>query len=354
MVSSQIADYPEEDDGDGGLPIPKMMFAAGEELGLGFLIYFKLSRGRQNPYITQVTIRKKHEAWFRFTEKPIRLSFREFTIVTSLNCAYWPWLFGKVEDLRISTSLKMLRRKTFTEKDVRINLACFAIVSSVLLEMKMIKNMQRLWEISRNSFLFRGADRGLKCLCVRDDVSLSQNTIAVKGFALALQLVMVEAVPSLTEVVLETCSSSESDSCDEDDDFLQKKMKKQTLSHGHAREVDQKTEVFDLSPTFQFLYSSWPQVRSIIPEDPDRPIEAGTLVWADEVVDVEVDNLDKRIAAIVLLMLKPEVERVVKEVSSAEETTSKLASYQANVMGSIDNLLMNFKEDVIRSVTEMH
>lgn len=93
----------------------------------------------------------------------------------------------------------------------------------------------------------------------KDDVSLSQNTIAVKGFALALQLVMVEAVPSLTEVVLQTFSSSESDSCDEDDDFLHKKMKKQTLSHGHAREVDQKTEVFDLSPTFQFLYSSWPQ-----------------------------------------------------------------------------------------------
>lgn len=37
MVSFRIANYPEEDDGDGGLPIPKMMFAAGEELGLGFL-----------------------------------------------------------------------------------------------------------------------------------------------------------------------------------------------------------------------------------------------------------------------------------------------------------------------------
>ncbi|CAN6989456.1 unnamed protein product [Brassica rapa subsp. trilocularis] len=180
MVSSQIADYPEEDDGDGGLPIPKMMFAAGEELGLGFLTYFKLSRGRRNH-----TLRNTKQ---------------------------------------------------------------------------------------------------------KDDVSLSQNTIAVKGFALALQLVMVEAVPSLTEVVLQTFSSSESDSCDEDDDFLHKKMKKQTLSHGHAREVDQKTEVFDLSPTFQFLY-----IRSIIPEDPDRPIEAGTLVWADEVVDVEVDNLVKLI-----------------------------------------------------------
>ncbi|CAN6869667.1 unnamed protein product [Brassica oleracea] len=113
-----------------------------------------------------------------------------------------------------------------------------------------------------------------------------QNTIAVKGFALALQLVMVEAVPALTKVVLETCSSSESDSCDEDDDLTHKKTKKQTLSPGHAREVDKKTDVCVLSSIL---------VRSIIPEDPDRPIVAANLVWADEVVDVKVKNLLKLI-----------------------------------------------------------
>lgn len=53
---------------------------------------------------------------------------------------------------------------------------------------------------------------------------------------------MVEAVPALTKVVLDTCSSSESDSCDEDDDLTHKKTKKQTLSSGHAREVDKKTD----------------------------------------------------------------------------------------------------------------
>ncbi|KAF3549018.1 hypothetical protein DY000_02001757 [Brassica cretica] len=49
----------------------------------------------------------------------------------------------------------------------------------------------------------------------RDEVALSQDNVAVKGFALALQLVLVEAVPALTEVVQETCSSSESDSEDD-------------------------------------------------------------------------------------------------------------------------------------------
>nr|VDD11732.1 unnamed protein product [Brassica rapa] len=32
----------------------------------------------------------------------------------------------------------------------------------------------------------------------RKEVSLSQNTIALKGFVLSLQLVMVEAIPALT------------------------------------------------------------------------------------------------------------------------------------------------------------
>lgn len=81
----------------------------------------------------------------------------------------------------------------------------------------------------------------------RDEVSLWQNTIAVKGFALALQLVMVEAVPALIEVILEICSSSESDRCYEDEDLTHKKTKKQTLSLGHVREVDKKIDVCVLS-----------------------------------------------------------------------------------------------------------
>lgn len=75
----------------------------------------------------------------------------------------------------------------------------------------------------------------------RDEVALSQNTIAVKGFALALQLVMVEAVPSLTEVVQESCSSSESDS--EEDILHPLWAKKQTQNPAHARTVDRESDV---------------------------------------------------------------------------------------------------------------
>lgn len=88
---------------------------------------------------------------------------------------------------------------------------------------------------------------------------LSQNTIALKRFSLALQLVIVEAVPSLTEVVQEACSSSESDSDDDEADRLASKTKKQMLSPGQAREVDREAEVRNLlfiSLTINWSYGS--------------------------------------------------------------------------------------------------
>ncbi|XP_048634864.1 uncharacterized protein LOC106447979 [Brassica napus] len=444
MVSCRLVDLPEDDVTDAVPPIPDMMFAAGEEpVGVRVLTY-QSSRainhilnsleedeiqtlrkspfgkivdiaekpgfsGRFTRYILsrQLKVEKKHEAWFRFAGKPIRFSLREFAIVTGLNCGeypkssvvrskknknvkpYWPELFGKSEDLRVSTALKMLRRKTVTEKEVRIKLACLAIVSSVLLatnlKMKMIKehaeamvDLEEFYSFPWGRLAFEMLMGSIK---QRDEVSLSQNTIAVKGFALALQLVMVEAVPDLTAVVLETCSSSESDSCDDDDDFTHKKTKKKTLSPGHAREIDKKTNVI---------------VRSIIPEDPDRPLIPANLVWADEAqshpftaemfkggaTKLDVERMrelgraggkqkrktktqtntetveDKRIAAIVLSMLKPEVQRVeanvAKAVSMAENTASKFASFDTTVMVSIQNLLNNFKDEVIRSVMQIH
>lgn len=85
----------------------------------------------------------------------------------------------------------------------------------------------------------------------RDEIALSQNTILVKGFSLALHLVMVEAVPPLTEVVQETCSSSESDN-EEEVDNLNDKSKRKTLSTGHARNVDKQSDVSDLHQTLIF------------------------------------------------------------------------------------------------------
>ncbi|CAN6899102.1 unnamed protein product [Brassica oleracea var. botrytis] len=69
-------------------------------------------------------------------------------------------------------------------------------------------------------------------------------------------------------VVQEACSSSESDSDQNEIDCLVSKTKKKTLNLAHALEVDRKAEVL---------------VRSIIPQDPKRLFEESLFVLADEV-----------------------------------------------------------------------
>ncbi|KAG5374915.1 hypothetical protein IGI04_040586 [Brassica rapa subsp. trilocularis] len=69
-------------------------------------------------------------------------------------------------------------------------------------------------------------------------------------------------------------------------------------------------------------------------------------------------NEDKCITAIILSMLTTEVERVavnvVKSVTLAENTAAKFASFDTTVMVSIQNLLNNFKEEVIHSVMQIN
>ncbi|XP_013608076.1 uncharacterized protein LOC106383225 [Brassica napus] len=339
MKFSRLVEFPEDVDDEVTGPLPEMMFAEGEEpVGVRVLTY-QSSRaintilkaldndeiqhlrktsfrklveiaekpgfsGRFARYLLsrQLKVEKKHEAWFRFAGKPIIFSLREFAIVTGLPCGefpkkskskkkkninekpYWPEIFGRVEEMRVSRAVKMLRKKTVTDKDIRMKLACLAIVSSVLLStnlrMKMLKEYAEMLVDMEEFFAFLWGSQAFDILMTsikkRDEISLSQNTIALKGFALALQLVIVEAVPALTKVVQEACSSSESYSDDDDADRHATKTKKKTLSPGHAQEVDRKAEAM---------------MTSIIPPDPARPVNESLVKWSDDVVDAKVENL---------------------------------------------------------------
>ncbi|CAF2318694.1 BnaA10g08680D [Brassica napus] len=217
----------------------------------------------------QLKTKKKHEAWFRFAGKPVRFSLLEFAIVTGLPCGqfppkskmklketiteqrYWPSLFGKVDTVTVSSVIKMLYRKTVKDTEIRIKYACLALLESVLLptslKMKIsrdhveaIKDLDAFFAYPWGRVAF---DMLMGSIKERDEIALSQNTIAIKGFVLALQLVMVEAVPALTDVVQDTCSSSESDSEDVDGHGRDIFCKKQTLNPAHARNVDKRIDV---------------------------------------------------------------------------------------------------------------
>ncbi|CAN6890050.1 unnamed protein product [Brassica oleracea] len=152
----------------------------------------------------QLKIVKKHEAWFLFAGKPVRFSIREFAMVTGFNCR---------------NSSKLLRP------------ACFALSRYSANHAEKIKYVDQFLAFpwGRASF-----DMLMSSIKERDEVSLSQNTIALKGFVLSLQLVMIEAVPSLTGVV-EDGGSSASDG-DESDDEDGKGKK--SINTGHASDID--------------------------------------------------------------------------------------------------------------------
>lgn len=85
----------------------------------------------------------------------------------------------------------------------------------------------------------------------RKEVSLLQNTIALKGFVLALQLVIVECVPSLTEVVQEGSSSGSDGETGGNDNTLESdKGERKNISPGHTRDTDAAVKVLVTSSRF--------------------------------------------------------------------------------------------------------
>lgn len=163
---------------------------------------------------------------------------------------YWPSLFEKIEVVTVASVIRMLRKRTVEDRLVCIKYACFAILSSVLLptniKMKIcrehVETIDDLDEFFSYPWGRLAFDMLMSSIKEKDEIALSQNNFAVKGFVLALQHVMVEAVPCLYEVVQEMCSSSEGDS-DDDDNEQSARAKRKTLSPGHARNVDKRTDV---------------------------------------------------------------------------------------------------------------
>ncbi|KAG2239117.1 hypothetical protein Bca52824_089977 [Brassica carinata] len=433
MVSARLVDCSDTPEEETRKPIPKMMFAAGEEpVGVRVLSYqspgaikriLKTLEADEVEFIRRSSFGKiveigdkpadeneeKHELWFRFAGKPVRFSLREFAIVTGLPCGkyprksklklkesicekpYWPSLFGRREVVSVASVIKMLWRRTVKDREIRIKFSCLAILESVLLptslKMKIcrdhaeaIENLEEFFSYPWGRLAF---DMLVRSIRERDEVALSQNNIAVKGFALALQLVMVEAVSSLTEVVQDSCSASESDSDDDVGDPLW--PKKPTLNPAHARNVDKKC--VDI-------------VRSIILEDPERPIDESSVTWSDEEEDETVSNMvdlinadfcfrhsmfvggiTKRDVDRIRESLKPSVKTkkskqsaspvdvdtgciasvVMEQVSpqlcvmetNIKEAMKKIDFIEFSVTAIVESMLKKFKDDLVDTVTSM-
>ncbi|KAH0926488.1 hypothetical protein HID58_018744 [Brassica napus] len=426
MVSARLVECPDVPEEPYMHQIPEMMFAAGEEpVGVRVLTYQSSSvlkrifnaldeeeldiirrssfgklieiadkpvfSGRFAQYLLsrQLKTKKKHKAWFRFAGKPVRFSMREFAIVTGLPCGkfpqkskmklkatiaeqpYWPCLFRKVEVVTVSSVIKMLYRKTVKDRDIHIKYACLAFLESVLLptilnmkicreHVEAIKDLEAFFAFPWGRVAF---DMLMGSIKERDEIALSKNTIAVKRFVLALQLVMVAAVPALTEAVQDSCSSSDSDSEDIDGPGCDIFTKKRTLNPAHACNVDKRNDVI---------------VDSILVEDPLRPIDEANLVRSDEEHDSRVDNMsecirrnyqfnnsckrskkvispssdveESYIVDLVLETIKPQIDIIECNITVA---SSRLDAIEGNVRVQVEALLGKFKEEMLSSVKDI-
>ncbi|KAF8045859.1 hypothetical protein N665_4280s0003 [Sinapis alba] len=255
----------------------------------------------------QLKVLKRHEVWFLYAGKPVRFSIREFALVTGLNCRnypphskkrskknisekpYWGELFGTMKDVPVRYVVSMLKKKTVTDPQTRIKFALLALLSSVVLptshtprisqeHAERIKDVDQFLSYPWGRVSF---DMLMSSIKERNEVSLSQNTIAFKGFVMSMQLVLVEAVPALTGVVRDGgSSSSDADSGGDDDMCGDDKELKKSINTVHIRDIDTACKA---------------KVNSIISAGVEQTNLDHEDVWSDDEEDVYVDNLVKSI-----------------------------------------------------------
>ncbi|XP_024013938.1 uncharacterized protein LOC112088024 [Eutrema salsugineum] len=172
---------------------------------------------------------------------PVRFSLREFAIVTGLECGkfaqqkkkknpitkkpYWAELFGLLKSCTVDSVIQMLSKKKITNKEKRFKCACLAVTAVVLVPTSHVtKIVPEHVELIRDIEVFLaypwgrvGFDLLVSSIKSKDELELSQKTIAVKGFFYTIQLVMMAAIPTLTEVVQEPSGDSDSDGEEESD-----------------------------------------------------------------------------------------------------------------------------------------
>ncbi|WZZ00154.1 hypothetical protein YC2023_072482 [Brassica napus] len=178
----------------------------------------------------------------------------------------------------------MLKRKTMTDRGMRIKYALLALLSAVILPTshnprilhaadEKIKDVDQFlsYPWGRESF-----DMLMNSIKERNELSLSQNTIAFKGFVMSIQLVLIEAVPSLMGVVRDGASSgSEAESEEDEESGVVEREGKKSINTGHIRSIDSACKV---------------NVVSIISDGADLPNFVSD-VGSDDEEDVLVDNL---------------------------------------------------------------
>ncbi|KAF8102779.1 hypothetical protein N665_0195s0016 [Sinapis alba] len=122
-------------------------------------------------------------------------------------------LYGMLKEVSVASVIRMLKRKTVTTTEIRIKYALLAMLTYIVPTTHVAKISVEHTERIRNLDEFFSFP-----IKERDEILLSQSTIAIAGYVQALQMVLTKAIPALTDVVRHD-SATEGGGV-EDDDFL--------------------------------------------------------------------------------------------------------------------------------------
>ncbi|KAG2249414.1 hypothetical protein Bca52824_089042 [Brassica carinata] len=234
-------------------------------------------------------VNKKYEVWFIFAENPVRMSLREFAIVTGLNCRkipeptkkrknplkeklYWNELLGSLKFCTVDTAIDMLKKKVVKSKE----------------HVELIRDLDDFLAFPWGRASYHTLATSL---ISKDEIALSQASVAIHGYVDAIQLVLLAAIPQLKEEITQSertvIVDSESESENPNEDLALEgenavplaepsEATKYCLIPGHAKSIDIECQV---------------TVKSIIDEPYEEWSTGLDFSWVDESEDSAVENL---------------------------------------------------------------
>ncbi|XP_023635723.1 uncharacterized protein LOC111829910 [Capsella rubella] len=249
--------------------------------------------------------------WFVYGGHPIRFSMRGFAILTGLNCnpyppeqeiekmqtprrkdeTYWTKLFGPHSSMSIRDIVDWLKRDKRLPKpkrmdgQKRLRLALLVIVEGILVcdssnvraSRKVVQMLEDINSFDSFPWGRLSFERTMVTVSVgsvnksADELAqkLMQSHTATHGFTLAIQLLILQAVPLLQNYLLGP---------DDSETFAFRSVSQLTMCKTFHNSTILETELDEKL-----------QVESILKMD--HTLELGTITWGDEVEDERVDFL---------------------------------------------------------------
>ncbi|KAG2264278.1 hypothetical protein Bca52824_071357 [Brassica carinata] len=220
-------------------------------------------------------VNKKYEVWFIFAGSSVRMSLREFAIVTGLNCRKIPKPTKKRKN--------PLKEKLYWNKLLGSLKFC-----TVDTHVELIRDLDEFLAFPWGRASYHTLATSL---ISKDEIALSQASVAIRGYVDAIQLVLLAAIPQLKEeitqsertVIVDSESESENPNEElalEDDNAVPQdkpsEATKYCLIPGHAKSIDIECQV---------------PVKSILDEPYEEWSAGQDFSWVDESEDLAVENM---------------------------------------------------------------